>query len=162
MGLWRGKMGDGGRRDECLGRPQTGGRIRYVCSCEVPERELSEPRNIGLDGTILPGVTRASCLTLPISTRRSGRRCIPPNAGSMADLDGWDADGTLLEVFCVGTAVIVAAIHRIGFEGRNMHSPKYPSVENGLGPVGRALRAKYWRCRRGGRSIRGGSCVSER
>ena len=59
MGLWRGKMGDGGRRDERLGRPQTGGRIQYVCSCEVPERELSEPRNIVLDGTILPGVTHA-------------------------------------------------------------------------------------------------------
>ena len=60
----------------------------------------------------------------------------------MADLEGWYADGTPLEVLCIATVVIVAAIHRIGFEGRDMHSPKYPSDENGLGLVGRALRPK--------------------
>ena len=57
-------------------------------------------------------------------------------------LERWYTNGTLLEVLCVGAGVIVTAINRIWYEGRDMHLPKYPSNENGLGPVGWALRAK--------------------
>lgn len=125
-----------------------------------------------LDGTILPGVTRASCLALTAdpgfhatiasessasiqtSARENGNANGTPTAWAgtrlrpaervftMHDLVRWSADGTLLEVFCVGTAAIVAAIRRIGFEGRDMFPPVYPKDEHGLGPVGRALRAK--------------------
>ena len=118
-----------------------------------------------LDGTILPGVTRASCLTLlsdPDFHASLGTTLYPIERGvTMADLEGWYADGTLLEVLCVGTAVIVAAIHRIGYEGRDMHLPKYPSDENGLGPVGRALRAKILAVQAGREEYEGWAVVCE-
>ena len=138
-------MDDGGRRDERICRPQTGGRIRYVCSCEVPERELSEARNIGLD--VITPWCHARLVPPPLRPRFSRVARDDPPSHRTRGYHGrprawWYANGTLLEVLCVGTAVIVTAIHRIGFEGRDIHSPKYPSDENGLGPVGRALRAK--------------------
>ncbi|KAH0838812.1 aminotransferase [Lanmaoa asiatica] len=108
-----------------------------------------------LDGTILPGVTRASCLALasdpefyasisPSSstTDTSTGTTLHPveRTFTMADLERWYADGILLEFLCVGTAAIVAAVHQIGYEGRDIHMPTYPSDPSGLGPVGRALR----------------------
>ena len=106
---------------------------------EVLHRKLSESHNIGwdvitpwLDGTILPGVSPSSPILL--STRRSGRSSIPPNAGSP-----WP----------------------IGFEGREKDLPKYPSDENGLGPVGRALRPKILAVQEGREEYQGWAVVYE-
>jgi branched-chain amino acid aminotransferase len=99
-----------------------------------------------LDGTILPGVTRASCLALAsdnafhVST--GATLYAAERTFTMSDLERWSSEGNLLEILCVGTAAIVVAAHRIGFEGKDIHVPTYPSDKNGLGPVGRALRAK--------------------
>ncbi len=54
----------------------------------------------------------------------------------MTELNTWAQNGSLLEAFGVGTAVIVAAVGRIGHEGKDINLPTY---EGGLGPVGRAL-----------------------
>lgn len=102
-----------------------------------------------VEGMILPGTTLASCLTLlldPVfhalvrtdTTTTTNRTTFHPaeRGFTMADLERWYTDEMLLEAPCV------AAIHQIGFEGRDMHLSKYPSDENGLGPVGRVLRAK--------------------
>jgi len=98
-----------------------------------------------LDGTILPGLTRASVLTLtaahpsqtilphlpPTQTLHTQERLI-----TMADLFEWYSSGRLAEIFLVGTAAVVAAVGRVGFEDRELEAPR---CEGGMGPVARAL-----------------------
>lgn len=105
-----------------------------------------------LDGTILPGLTRASCLEL--ASAHSSTSALPGLAPTlnlhvserkmtMADLRLWHASGVLREAFCVGTAVIVAPVGRIGFTGaQDIILPEQPKEVSsiGLGPVGAALR----------------------
>jgi len=55
----------------------------------------------------------------------------------MDDLARWSSEGRLLEALAVGTAAIVAACNRIGYEGKDIVLP-----EAGLGSVGTALRKK--------------------
>ncbi|KAI0055926.1 branched-chain amino acid aminotransferase II [Artomyces pyxidatus] len=99
-----------------------------------------------LDGTILPGVTRASVLSLlaahPVATSLPNlsngvRLHTHERAITMSELVGWHAGGRLLEVFCVGTAVVVTAVSRIGWEEREIALPEYGG--KGIGPVARAL-----------------------
>ncbi|KAG0703443.1 aminotransferase [Suillus ampliporus] len=74
-----------------------------------------------LDGTILPGVTRASCLALasdPEFQKESSLRLHPKK---------WS----------IGTAVIIGPCNRIGYEGKDIVLPGA-----GMGPVGTALRKK--------------------
>ena len=52
----------------------------------------------------------------------------------MTDLFSWSEQGKLLEVFGVGTAVIVAAVSRIGYKDKDIVIPS-----NGLGPIGKGL-----------------------
>lgn len=54
----------------------------------------------------------------------------------MHDLATWSAEGKLLEVFGVGTAVIVAPIGQISFKDTNIVLQEH---EGGLGPVGRSF-----------------------
>ncbi|KAH9916249.1 branched-chain amino acid aminotransferase II [Epithele typhae] len=98
-----------------------------------------------LDGTILPGVTRASILELvaahPSKTTLPG---LDPSivlhpaerTMTMADLTEWSEEGRLLEVFAVGTAAVVAAVGRIGYEGKDIVLPAH---EGALGPVARGM-----------------------
>ncbi|TDL22306.1 branched-chain amino acid aminotransferase II [Rickenella mellea] len=82
-----------------------------------------------LDGTILPGVTRNSVLALAAShspltplpnITPSQRINTHEKPITMSDLTMWYSSGLLLEVFCVGTAVTVASVGRIGYEGKDM------------------------------------------
>jgi len=99
-----------------------------------------------LDGTILPGVTRASCLALS-QAHTAGKITLPGLSPSlrlhtherilaMPELVDWSTEGKLLEVFGVGTAVIVAPVGRIGFQEKDLVLPKYDA---GLGPIGQGL-----------------------
>lgn len=58
---------------------------------------------------------------------------------TMPELEGWLAEGHILEIFTVGTAVIVAPVGRIGYEGRQLNLPSY---DGGLGPIGGALHTR--------------------
>jgi branched-chain amino acid aminotransferase len=78
-----------------------------------------------LDGTILPGVTRASVLSLlshhPLSAALpqlpSTLRLHPTERTlTMTELFTASASGTLREVFCVGTAAVVIPAARIGWQ----------------------------------------------
>ncbi|KAI0752151.1 branched-chain amino acid aminotransferase II [Fomes fomentarius] len=98
-----------------------------------------------LDGTILPGVTRDSTIALcaahPSRTTLPGlpastRLHVAEQTVTMSDLVKWVAEGRLLEAFTVGTAVVVAAVGRIGFNGKDIVLPEYEGV---LGPVARGL-----------------------
>jgi len=99
-----------------------------------------------LDGTILPGVTRESCITL----LRSHSPDLPldsldPDIAlrvhetpfTVGDMYRWSSEDRLLEAFGVGTAVVVSGVGAIGLEGHpDMNIPEY---DGGLGPVGKAL-----------------------
>jgi branched-chain amino acid aminotransferase len=93
-----------------------------------------------LDGTILPGVTRASALDLltaddafpGLAHMHAHERPI-----TMPDLVRARADGSLLEAFCVGTAAVVTAVARIGWKGADIDLPPYGG--NHIGPVAQAL-----------------------
>lgn len=100
-----------------------------------------------LDGTILPGVTRASCLALleAHTSQKTELPNIPPTQRlhaherimTMHDLNSWSAEGKLVEAFVVGTGVIITPVGRIGFEGKDLVLPL-----TGLGPVSQALRER--------------------
>jgi branched-chain amino acid aminotransferase len=81
-----------------------------------------------LDGTILPGVTRASVLSL-LSHRphTTALPHLPPTLHNlhaaertltMPELFAASASGTLREAFCVGTAAVVILAARIGWQRR--------------------------------------------
>ncbi|KAH9948492.1 branched-chain amino acid aminotransferase II [Amylocystis lapponica] len=98
-----------------------------------------------LDGTILPGVTRNSCLAL--AAAHPSRTLLPglpetlrlhpqERAFTVSDLFEWSTEGRLLETFAVGTAAIVAGVGRIGYRGKDIVLPPH---EGGRGPVAKAL-----------------------
>lgn len=98
-----------------------------------------------LDGTILPGVTRDSCLAL--AAAHPARTLLPhlpedvhlhtqERTLTMEDVRKWDEEGRLLEAFTVGTAVVVTGVGRIGHEGQDIRLPEHAS---GRGPVAHAL-----------------------
>ncbi|KAK0229369.1 aminotransferase [Armillaria nabsnona] len=66
-----------------------------------------------LDGTILPGVTRMSVLEL---LQKGGTPTVERKV-TITELKALSAQGRLLEVFLVGTAILVASVGRIGLEG---------------------------------------------
>ena len=55
---------------------------------------------------------------------------------TLPELAAWAEEGRVLEVFLVGTAVVVAAVGRIGHDGKDI---VLPSHEGALGPVARGL-----------------------
>lgn len=130
-----------------------------------------------MDGTILPGVTRASCLALlsdpafrarisasaSSSTGTTGPTLHPAERTfTLSDLERWFAEGTLLEIFLVGTAAIVVAAHQIGFEGRvAVRVPTYASDPHGLGPVGSTLREKILAVQEGREEYEGWGVLCE-
>ncbi|EGN94184.1 hypothetical protein SERLA73DRAFT_188784 [Serpula lacrymans var. lacrymans S7.3] len=94
-----------------------------------------------LDGTILPGVTRASCLIIAadpsFQEKYKLRLHIHERTFTMKELMQWSEQGKLVEAFCVGTAVSVGSVNRIGFEGKEITLPLNGAV---LGPVSYAIR----------------------
>ncbi len=72
-----------------------------------------------LSGTILPGVTRDSVLTL---LRESGAK-LEERPVSIDEVLAAHAKGTLLEAFGIGTAAIIAPIACIGYQGKDYDIP---------------------------------------
>jgi branched-chain amino acid aminotransferase len=99
------------------------GAMNVFAVFERPDGEL-EVVTPPLDGTILPGVTRASVLAL-LSHRphTAALPRLPPNVRvrtaerelTLSELFAASAAGTLREVFCVGTAAVVIPAARIGW-----------------------------------------------
>ncbi|GLB36823.1 putative class-IV pyridoxal-phosphate-dependent aminotransferase family protein [Lyophyllum shimeji] len=98
-----------------------------------------------LDGTILPGITRLSCIEL-LQAHTEGRTVLPGIPATqrlytherpitMRELAAWTEEGKVVEAFGVGTAVAVLPIGRIGHEERDLVLPS----QEGLGVVGKAL-----------------------
>ncbi|ODN74068.1 branched-chain amino acid aminotransferase [Cryptococcus amylolentus CBS 6039] len=97
-----------------------------------------------LDDVILAGVTRDSALQLA-RDHASGKAKIPglpeklvvsERKVIMKDLVDAEANGTLFEVFGTGTAAVVSAVDKIGYEGRDIQIPVGP---DGLGPIAKGV-----------------------
>jgi len=109
----------------------------FICLTDV---DLITPP---LDGTILPGLTRAS--TLALADAYSAGKIVLPGVPTslklythertltMEEIDALSTQGRILEVFGVGTAVIVAPVSRIGWRGKDI---LLPVQKQGLGPIG--------------------------
>jgi len=95
-----------------------------------------------LDGTILPGVTRASVLQLAKSDSSLFSTKLHPSESQLttAQLRQWSSSGELLEIFGVGTAAIVAPIGLIGFQQEEKIA--VPEYEQGIGPIASAIRTR--------------------
>lgn len=98
-----------------------------------------------LDGTILPGITRDSCLSLAAAhPSRTLLPHLPPTLRlhareqtlRMSELARWNAEGRLIEVFTTGTAVVITGVGRIGYNGKDIILSEH---EGGRGPVAHAL-----------------------
>ncbi|KAJ7208247.1 aminotransferase [Mycena pura] len=129
-----------------------------------------------LDGTILPGITRDSALTLlraHAAAPSPGILALPPTPAlhveertiGMPELARAATAGRLLECFGIGTAVLVVAIERIGL----VVDPKVQTIEDfemrgglkGLGPVGRALYHKLSAVKDGREQFNGWNVLCE-
>ncbi|KAJ7585679.1 aminotransferase [Mycena floridula] len=99
-----------------------------------------------LNGTILPGITRESCIEL-LNGHNSGTLTLPnidpskklhvhETEVTMTALQSYSTQGKLLEVFGVGTAVIVAPVGKIGFQGKDL---VFPEHQKAYGAVAQAL-----------------------
>ncbi|KAJ3146169.1 branched-chain-amino-acid aminotransferase [Geranomyces michiganensis] len=84
-------------------------------------RELITPP---LDGTILPGVTRDSILSL---TRSWGEFTVSERPITMREIAKACDEGRVHEAFGAGTAAIVSPIRNVFFEGRDVAIPLDPS-----------------------------------
>lgn len=100
-----------------------------------------------LDGTILPGVTRASTLALA-DAHTSGNVTLPgvPSALkiytheqplTMSQLSSLHSEGKIVEFFGVGTAAIIAPVDRIGWNGGDLLFTQ--ESKDGLGLIGRGV-----------------------
>lgn len=92
---------------------------------------------------ILPGVTRDSVLalaryhsagTLPLSD-------LPPltvseRSVTMGEVKEAANNGTLVELFGAGTAVVISPVNKIGYLGEDVI---IPTGEDGMGPVSRVI-----------------------
>ncbi|KAL7420583.1 branched-chain-amino-acid transaminase bat2 [Cryptotrichosporon argae] len=99
-----------------------------------------------LDDVILPGVTRDSALALA-RAHAAGTETIPglPEKLAvserklvMADLVAAEKAGTLVEVFGTGTAAIVSAVDKIGYQGRDIEIPTGPPGQ-GMGNIAKGI-----------------------
>ncbi|TFK60341.1 branched-chain amino acid aminotransferase II [Pluteus cervinus] len=119
-----------------------------------------------LDGTILPGITRSSCISLlqshstdelTLSHIPSSHRIhVHERILTMPEIAKWYSQGRVLEAFTVGTGVVVAPVGKIGFEGLEIVFPKY--VENGgFGPVTKGIMERLLDIQFGRREWKGWS-----
>ncbi|WWC62927.1 branched-chain amino acid aminotransferase [Kwoniella dejecticola CBS 10117] len=97
-----------------------------------------------LDDVVLPGVTRDSALQLARAHAKGDlvvpglpeKLVVSERKLIMADLVEAEKNGTLVEVFGTGTAAIVSAVDKIGYEGRDIQIPTGPE---GLGNIAKGL-----------------------
>ncbi|KAI0225697.1 branched-chain-amino-acid transaminase bat2 [Massospora cicadina] len=90
-----------------------------------------------LDGTILPGVTRDSVLSL---CRSWGEFKVSERPITMAEVEQAVESGRLIEMFGCGTACIVSPIKEIIYKGRNLAIPLDPQDPSSqAGPLTKRL-----------------------
>ena len=90
-----------------------------------------------LDGTILPGVTRDSILTL---VREWGRFKVTERPFTMSEVVEAVEEGRMIESFGAGTAAIVSPVNKIGWKGKDYEIPLDKNDSNAsAGPLATEL-----------------------
>lgn len=87
-----------------------------------------------LDGTILPGITRDSILSL---CRKWGEFEVSEKKFTITDMMEASKEGRLLEAFGAGTAAIVSPIESITYKGSEIKVPVKPEL--GSGPLAKRI-----------------------
>jgi branched-chain amino acid aminotransferase len=109
----------------------------------LPAVELTTPP---LADVVLPGVTRDSALQLA-RDHAAGKVRIPGLPDKlevserkivMADIVDAAKNGTLVEVFGTGTAAVVSAVDKIGYQGSDIIIPCGPEGQ-GMGDIAKAV-----------------------
>lgn len=109
------------------------------------EKGQTELITAPLNGLILPGVTRDSILGLARDHASGKMRIeglpddliVSERELSMKDVVKASKEGRLVEMFGSGTAVVVAPVDRIGYEGRDIHIPV--GEENGHNSIAKTM-----------------------
>lgn len=90
-----------------------------------------------LDGTILPGVTRDSILSL---VRDWGEFEVNERKYTMKEILSAIEEGRMIEAFGSGTAALVCPVKQIGYRGKRYSIPLDPeNPEEQAGPLTRRL-----------------------
>lgn len=90
-----------------------------------------------LDGTVLPGVTRASVLEL---TRAWGEFTVKEKRITMPELEKAIREKRVREVFGTGTAVIISPVKGIHFRGQELPIPLDANeVDSQAGPLAKKV-----------------------
>ena len=91
-----------------------------------------------LDGTILPGVTRASLLEL---ARGWGEFAVTERKFSIFELIEAAREGRVIECFGAGTAAVVSPVRAISYDGQEIEIPLHPTdPAAGIG----LLTQRFW------------------
>ena len=91
-----------------------------------------------LDGTVLPGVTRASVLELARERLPTERYEVAERPITIREVAAAAEEGRLKEVFGTGTAVVIAPVRSIGWRRQTVHCGLQESEEQG--EVARLMR----------------------
>lgn len=108
-----------------------------ITDAQSGKHELITPP---LDGTILPGVTRDSVLSLARSRLPADQYFMSERNIAMAEVARASDEGRLREVFGSGTAVVISPVRTIGWQGRRIECGLADDEE--AGPV--ATLMKDW------------------
>jgi branched-chain amino acid aminotransferase len=145
-----GEQPETGKPERC--RVTEAGAMNVFFVLSRPDSEDLDVVTPLLDGTILPGVTRASVLELSAAhPSRAGLDGVPSSIKlfpeertiTLADIFAWVESGKLKEMFSVGTAVTVAPIGALGFTGRDdLALPLGKQEAGALGMVGAGIRQR--------------------
>ncbi|PVU97828.1 hypothetical protein BB561_000295 [Smittium simulii] len=103
----------------------------------VNEQGVLELLTPELDGTILPGITRDSILSI---TRKWGEFQVTEGKITMDQVALASQEGRLREVFGAGTACVISPVKEIGFMGSDIHIPLDPNDPTAQsGPLAKRL-----------------------
>ena len=107
------------------------GTMNFFIVFRDPETGKKELETAPLDGTILPGITRDSILTLARERLSPEEWTISERYCSINEVADRAAKGEVLEAFGSGTAAVVSPVKQIGWHGKDIDIPLLPGEESG-------------------------------
>ena len=107
------------------------GTMNFFIVFKDPETGKKELVTAPLDGTILPGITRDSILTLARERLSPEEWTISERYCSINEVAERAAKGEVLEAFGSGTAAVVSPVKQIGWHGKDIDIPLLPGEESG-------------------------------
>lgn len=110
-----------------------------------------------LDGTVLPGVTRASVLEL---TKSWGEFVVREGKITMYEVEKAIREKRMKEIFGSGTAVVISPIKAIHFRGKVLDIPLDPNeLDSQAGPLAKRLSSTLQDIQFGEKEFQDWSCI---